>query len=37
MFKNSSGSTAMTDGHATWQVTATLVITEMHNDVAKPI
>lgn len=37
IFRNSSGSTAMTDGHATWQVRATLVTTEMHNDVAKPI
>ena len=26
----------MTDGHATWQVTAILVTTEIHIDVAKP-
>jgi len=36
MFKSSRGSTAMTDGHATWQVPAILVTTEIHIDVAKP-
>jgi hypothetical protein len=36
MFKSSRGNTAITDGHATWQVIATLVTTEMHIDVAKP-
>jgi len=36
MFKSSRRSTAITDGHATWQVIAMLVTTEMHIDVAKP-